>query len=267
MTELELHVERSGDGGPLVVLGHGFGGSARNFRAQTRALDEHARFVLHDARGHARSQAPTDAAAYRPEAFVSDVTRLVDESGVERAVVGGLSMGAGIALRFALAYPQRVQALVLASFPRSADDPAHREWALGFADALEQVGLEGAGEQFAWGETARSDPKGAALIRQGFVEHSPQALAHTLRELLAVQPSVAMLAPELRQIEFPVLILAGARDRRSLPVSEALAAAIPGCQLEVIAGGGHVVNLTNPSEFNVALGNFLQSLPSAIDSK
>jgi pimeloyl-ACP methyl ester carboxylesterase len=176
-------------------------------------------------------------------------------------------MGAGIALRFALAHPERVRALVLASFPRSADDPAHREWALGFAAALERVGLEAAGEEFAWGETARSDPKGAALIRRGFLEHSPRALAHTLRELLAVQPSVATLGPQLGAIRFPVLIVAGARDSRSLPASEALSAAIAGAQLEVIPAGGHVVNLTNPAEFNRALGDFMRSLPSAIDSK
>src|SRR3989442_9959431 len=87
-----LHVEAEGDG-PVVVLGHGFGGSARNFLPQARALRDRYRIVRFDARGHARSGAPAEAAAYTPEAFVADVGRVLDQVGAARAVVGGLSMG------------------------------------------------------------------------------------------------------------------------------------------------------------------------------
>jgi pimeloyl-ACP methyl ester carboxylesterase len=267
MRTIRLHVERSGERGPLVVLGHGFGGSARNFRTQTRALRGTARFVLHDARGHARSEAPLAAEAYRPERFVADLERIVADTGAERVVVGGLSMGAGIALRYALAHPERVSALVLASFPRPGDEPAQRQWALGFADALDRDGLELAGERYAWGERARFDPKGAALVRQGFLEHPPHALAHTLRELIARQPSVAALEAELAALSVPALIVAGSDDVRSLEPSRALARAIPGAKLEVVSGGGHVVNLTHPAEFNRTLSGWLHTLSSAIDSK
>lgn len=267
MSDLELHVERSGARGPLVVLGHGFGGSARNFRTQTRALSDAARFVLHDARGHARSAAPQSPEAYRPEAFVGDLERIVTESGSEPVVVGGLSMGAGIALRFALVHPERVRAIVLASFPRAGDDPEQRAWALGFADAIERDGLEAAGARYAWGEASRFDPKGAALVRQGFMEHPPHALVHTLRELIAVQPSVEALAGDLAEIRVPALIIAGAEDRRSLEPCRALARAVPEARLVVIPGGGHVVNLTSPGPFNDALRALLQALSSAIDSK
>ena len=65
MDEPILHVEAEGTG-PVLVLGHGFGGSARNFRAQSRALVDVARVVRFDARGHARSAAPPDADAYTP---------------------------------------------------------------------------------------------------------------------------------------------------------------------------------------------------------
>ena len=266
MSTLALHVERLGKG-PRVVLGHGFGGSARNFRAQARALDESAEFVLHDARGHARSDAPEHAEAYRPEAFCSDLERVIAESGGGAVILGGLSMGAGIALRFALERPDRVRALVLASFPRPGDDPEQRRWALGFAEALVRDGMEAAGERYAWGDRARFDPKGAALIRQGFIEHSPRALAHTLRELIAEQPSIATLAPELRALSVPTLVVAGSEDARSEPVCRELAAAIPGAELVVVPGGGHVVNLTHPKEFNAALGRFLSDLESAIDTK
>jgi len=99
---IALHAERWGHAGPVVVLGHGFGGSARNFRPQARVLSVHHQVLLFDARGHARSDAPEAPAAYRPECFVADLGAVLDASGAERAIVGGLSMGAGVALRFAI---------------------------------------------------------------------------------------------------------------------------------------------------------------------
>lgn len=259
---MKLHVEHHGERGPAVVLCHGFGGSARNFRPQARAMAGRARLWLYDARGHARSEAPRDPDAYRPEAFVDDMLCVVEQTSEQRAIVGGLSMGAGIALRFALAHPERVAALLLASFPRSADDPGHRQWALDFADALERDGVEAAGEAYVWGRDAKTEdreergafePKSAALVRQGFLEHSAQGLAHTLRGLIAVQPSVASLADELAALSVVVLVIAGENDQRSLPACRDLAAAIPGSDLVVVPGGGHVVNLTHPKAFNEAL--------------
>src|SRR5919204_2670872 len=108
--EPRLHVEIEGDG-PALVLAHGFGGSARNFLPQARALGERRRVVRFDARGHARSEAPDDAAAYTPATFVADLARVLDTAGAADAVVGGLSMGAGTALRLALDHPDRVRGL------------------------------------------------------------------------------------------------------------------------------------------------------------
>src|SRR5213593_3269207 len=120
--EPRLHVEVEGSG-PVVVLAHGFGGSARNFLPQARGLRDRYRIVRFDARGHARSEAPAEASAYTPEAFVADLGRVLDQVGARAAIVGGLSMGAGTALRFALAHPGRVQGLVLAAFPPGAGAP------------------------------------------------------------------------------------------------------------------------------------------------
>src|SRR5205814_1370601 len=121
--EPRLHVEVEGSG-PVVVLAHGFGGSARNFLSQARALRDRYRIVRFDARGHARSEAPAEASAYTPEAFVADLGRVLDQVGARAAVVGGLSMGAGTALRFGLAHPERVEGLVLAAFPPGGGAPS-----------------------------------------------------------------------------------------------------------------------------------------------
>lgn len=115
-----LHVDVDGTG-PAVVLAHGFGGSARNFGPQARALKDRFRVIRYDARGHARSEAPDDPTAYTSDLVVDDLRRVLDETTTERAVVGGLSLGAATALRFALAHPDRTRALVLAAYPAGRD--------------------------------------------------------------------------------------------------------------------------------------------------
>jgi len=258
-----LHVDVEGTG-PVLVLGHGFGGSARNFRAHVRALRDQCRVVRFDARGHARSEAPPDADAYTPEAFVGDVARVLDDVGAERAIVGGLSMGAGVALRFALAHPERTAALVLAAFPTGGGVPGTLgAVATAFADAIERDGLEAAGARFVWGPDAGLDARAARLVREGFLEHAPHALAHTLRGLIAVQPTVDELRDALRNVTVPALVIVGGEDRPSAPTSRALAGALPRAELVVVPAAGHLVNVAQPAAFNAAVTTFVERLPRA----
>jgi len=260
VAEPRLHVEVEG-AGPAVALLHGFGGSARNFGPQARALRGRWRVLRWDARGHARSEAPTDPAAYAPEAFVRDVGRVLDGAGVRDAVVGGLSMGAGVALRWALAHPERTRGLVLAAFPPGPDAAGtFAAVANAFADAIEARGVDAAGARFVWGPESGLDPQAAALVRRGFLEHPPHGLAGTLRGLLARQVSVAALAPSLARLTTPTLVIVGAGDRLSLAPSRAVAAAVPGARLVVVPEAGHVVNLQAPAAFNAALIAFLERL-------
>lgn len=254
-----LHVDIDG-AGPTVLLAHGFAGSARNFAPQARALRDRWRVVRFDARGHARSGAPDDAAAYRPEAFVADVGRVLDHVQAPRAVVGGLSMGADTALRFAVAHPDRVTGLVLAAFPSGTRFSAD---AAEFANAIERDGLDRAGAQYVWGPRSGLDPAAARLVRQGFLEHPPHGLAHTLRERLARPLPVAQAAAQLRDVAKPTLVVVGGDDRGSLEASEALARAARHSRLVVIPGAGHVVNLAAPAAFNTALRDFLATLDAA----
>lgn len=257
-TAPRLHVDREGHG-PVVVLAHGFAGSARNFGPQARALRPRFRVVRYDARGHARSEAPDDPSAYTPETFADDLGRVLDPGS---AVIGGLSMGAATALRFALASPERVRALVLAAFPAGASAARGiAAQATAFADAIERNGLDAAGERFAWGPASGLDAGAARLVRQGFLEHPPHGLVHTLRGVLARQPTVEELAPRLGGLHIPTLLIVGDHDRASLEPTRALAAALPSATLIVVPDAGHVVNLEQPAAFNAALMSFLDVLP------
>jgi pimeloyl-ACP methyl ester carboxylesterase len=255
-----LHVEVDG-AGPLVCLTHGFGGSARNLRPQVRVLAERYRAACFDLRGHGRSEAPADPEAYVAERLAADFGRVLDHLREARAVVGGISLGAALAVRFALAHPDRVRGLVLASFPPGAEAGRQRGWARDFADAIEREGLEAAGERYAWGSESGFDPGTRKLVRAGFLEHAPHALAHILRRVLAVQPDAAALGAALAPLALPVLVVAGGADRVSRRSCEALAGPLPSARLVVVEGAGHVVNLAARDPFNRVLLEFLDSLP------
>lgn len=263
MAAARLHVEVHGpEGAPGLVLAHGFGGSARNWRPQLRSLRESHRTVVYDARGHARSAAPEGAEAYRIDALIEDLRGVASRNGDPRPVLCGLSLGAAVALRAAFTAPERVRALVLASHPAGpASGRGIAAQALAFAEAIERDGLEAAGDHFVWGPGSGLDAASAKWVRQGFLEHAPHALAHTLRETLAHLESIETLAPRLSSLRLPVLVIAGAHDAASLPTSRALAAALPEAELVVIPDAGHVANLAAPAAFNAALLRFLDALP------
>lgn len=265
MEPTPLHVEAHGEGAGLV-LAHGFGGSARNWRPQVRAFKERHRVVTFDARGHGRSAAPTGADAYTRDAFVSDLDRVVTGCGDPHPVVGGLSMGAAVALEWALDHPGVARGLILSSFPagaasgRGISGSAHA-----FGDAIDRDGLEAAGERFAWGPGSGLDGRGRALVKQGFMEHAPHALAHTLREFLSKSGNPSDRAADLAAAPCPVLLIAGSLDALSVDASQGLASARPDAVLEIIPEAGHVVNLAAPTAYNAAVERFLSTLPAAPD--
>jgi pimeloyl-ACP methyl ester carboxylesterase len=258
---LRLHVEVHGSGSPLV-LAHGFGGSARNFRPQVRGLQSGHRLVLFDLRGHARSEAPDDPAAYTLDALASDCSRAMESVGVARAVVGGLSLGAAAGLELALARPERLRGLVLASFPAFATSgQGLASIASRFASAIDTHGLEAAGAEFVWGPRSGLDARSAALVRQGFLEHSPAALAHMLRGVIDRLPTLEGWGSRLEGLTVPTCIVSGGADVGSLTAGRSLAEIIPHARHAVIPSAGHVVNLERPREFNKIISEFLEELP------
>jgi 3-oxoadipate enol-lactonase len=257
-TAVELHVEEYGAGDPAIVLAHGFAGSARNFRPQARFLRDRHRVILFDARGHARSAAPDDGDEYTPDAFVADLRTMVERTGSKRVVVVGISMGAAVALRYALRYPESLVGLVLASYP-PAGDASSPPWALSLADAIDTEGPEAAGERYVWGG-GRYDAESAKWIRQGFLEHRPHAMSATLRRLLAVEPAVRERASALRSLKIPTLLIAGERDIPSLETTRELLGLLPDARRVVLPDAGHVANLEKPESFNAALRGFLSEI-------
>ncbi|MGH7818680.1 MAG: alpha/beta fold hydrolase, partial [Candidatus Binatia bacterium] len=88
--------------GAAVLLTHGYGATSRMWAPQVAALADRFRLILWNLRGHGESDSPDDASAYTEDASVGDMAAILDACGVDRAVVGGLSLGGYLSLAFHL---------------------------------------------------------------------------------------------------------------------------------------------------------------------
>jgi pimeloyl-ACP methyl ester carboxylesterase len=234
MSEPRLHVVETGTGIPVVLL-HGLTATSHYVVMGSKALERSGHRVLgYDARGHGRSE-PGDRYDY--EQLAADLERVLDENGIDRAVLAGASMGAHTALHLALERPRRVAGMVLAT---PAHDPAAFPQGLPGWDAL-AAGLRAGGvEGFVAAYDLHSvgvrwrDSVGTVL-RQRMNRHAhPLAVADALEQVPRSAPFAAF--DDLAAIACPVTVV-GDRDdadpQHPLRIAQAYADAIPGATLVV----------------------------------
>jgi 3-oxoadipate enol-lactonase len=254
----ELEYDERGRGEPLLLL-HAFPLARFMWDAQLDALAASQRVIAFDARGFGLS--PLGEGPLTMERIADDAAALLDTLGIERAVVGGCSMGGYAALAFARRHPGRLRALYLQDTRAGADSEEARQ---GRAALAERVLREGAGvavEAFLpklLGETTKRDqPALATSLRERILATAPQAIANALHGLAARADS----RPTLAGIGVPTLVVVGSEDVLTPPSeSEAMTAAIPGARLEVVPRAGHLANLEQPAAVSAALRTFLASL-------
>jgi pimeloyl-ACP methyl ester carboxylesterase len=246
---IEIEYQDGGQGSP-VLLGHGYSATGRMWDGQRAALGDRYRVISWDMRGHGQTDSPDDPAQYSAALTVADMRALLQHCGVERAVVGGLSLGGYMSLAFYRAHPEMVRALVICdSGPGYRNAEARAAWntrAHERAAELESRGLEALAGR-------------SREMREAMGHHrSAQGLAHAARGMLA-QPDSAVI-DSLPSVRVPTLVIVGDRDQPFLAPCEYMTKKIPGARLEVIPEAGHSSNLDQPGIVNRVLASFLQSL-------
>ena len=253
---------------PAIVLLHGSNADLHTWDAWTAALTDTYRVIRFDQIGHGLTGADP-AGDYAPRSFADDVGRMADELGVARFVLAGNSMGGGIALDYALRHPERVGGLVLVD---SVGSPpvGVAEGNLAFTLARNPVG--------GWLMT-RITPRSLidtslhqtvlnqAVVTEAMIDRYWELLRYPGNRAATVtrfsQPMQSFAAADLAKLPMPVLIQWGAGDPL-IPLASGrwLHKAIPGSQLIVYPGIGHIPMEEAPAKSVADLRGWLAGLKS-----
>lgn len=261
----DLYVEAAGTGAPAVVLVHAGIADRRMWDREFAALADRHRVVRYDVRGFGRSPDPTrDYFDHR------DLLAVLDDAGIDRAVLVGASNGGRVVLDTAVTAPERVEAMVLVDSalpgtPLGAEVEADLEaegeaLAIGDIDGAREINLrwwvDGVGR-------ARSqvDPAVRATVAGWLDELLPRQAA----QMAAAQGGAQLLAPPVRDrladLDVPTLVLVGRHDAPGMDViARYLAAELSLARLVEVDGAAHLPNLEQPELFARLLDTFLASL-------
>ena len=259
---VRIYYEEHGSGQP-VVLAYGIGGNAGMWEPNIEALSAGHRLILWEPRGHARSDSPENPQSVTFAHWVSDLYDLMDHLGLGHAVVGGLSLGAGIATRFTLNHPERVRALIIVDSSSASGLPLGVDNVVLRAKSIE-VTLKGGMDAMAEFAIASNpnvagriklDPGARKEIFDYYRMLTPIGYANALRALLQMD----YITDRLGEITVPTLLVCGDEDPSLGPMRE-IQKRIPHTRFALLSLAGHFANRDRPEAFNRAVVEFLNGL-------
>jgi pimeloyl-ACP methyl ester carboxylesterase len=244
-----------GPGDPVFLL-HAFPLNGRMFEPQLEVLSEERRVVAPDYPGFGRT--PRTPAQPDVRYYAEGVRRLLDRLGIERVVLGGVSMGGYVAFGCLRLFPERVSGLILSNTRPEPDSEEMRENRKNMARRVAEEGVEVLielqMERLLARDTLENDEAVVEKVRAMIFESSPNGVVAALGAMRDRPDST----PLLESIEVPTLVIGGEEDGISSPeVMGAMAEKIPNSRHVTLARAGHLSNLETPEGFNAALKEFL----------
>jgi len=212
---------------PIILL-HGALGAAKSMLSLCTALDPFAEVHVMDFAGHGESRWPSDGFAL--ERFEQDVMQLLEERDLHQAHIFGYSMGGFVGLRLASQFPDRIKSLTtLATKFDWQPETCTLEASKLDADALES-----------------KVPKFTYALSQLHVRNGWRMVVHETRKLLQGMDAYRLSPETIRQIQVPVRLMLGDRDRMvSLEETLAVYRNLPQAELAILPGTAHPLEQVN----------------------
>ena len=257
--DINMYYEVHGHGEPLLLI-MGLGGHSLDWGwILPQRLADRYKVILFDNRGAGRSDQP--AGPFTIEQMTSDTVGLMDTLGIERAHIFGGSMGGMIALQMALDYPKRVDKLVLGATTaggRSRTFPP-TEIQKYFYPRLDLS----AHDYLQW--------TSSVCYPQEFIDAHPDIVEKKIQANLAYPCTLASYMAQLEAftafdvdqrlgtIRAPAMVIIGKQDLLIPPPNSfQIAQNIPGAQIRVIEGAGHIFWISHPEETLSIVTEFLR---------
>ncbi len=267
-----IHYKEAGQGGRTFILLHPFGGSTFSWREVVDDFAQMGRVIAYDrpAFGLTERPMPEDddwvENPYGMKANVEILRSLMDEFGVEKAILVGNSAGGGLAVAFGLEYPERIEALILVDpGVGGGRGPQFPSWAMPFmwTPQMRHIGpllvrdyqerLPRTIEREWYDGSKLTDEIRREHLKLLRIENWDRAFYE-----LTFAPAYPELRPLLPNLSVQTFIIAGQEDRLIRPwYFEAVASEIPGARLTLIPQCGHVPQEECPIEFMNAVNAYL----------
>lgn len=253
-----LRYLESGAGWPVVLL-HAFPLTADMWRPQLERVPDGWRFTAPDFPGFGKSSG-FDGGAASVDRFASAINLFLDALEIDRAVIGGLSMGGYVAFALHRLVPARFTGIILANTRAQADSPEGVVARKKMCDLVRASGPSAVADQMLpkiLGQTIRRDNPGTVShVREMIESNSTQAIDDALQAMIQRPDST----PYLARISVPALIVYGEEDA-VIPREDAelMDREIPRSLLVELPGAGHLSNLEAPDDFSRAVRDFLSA--------
>jgi pimeloyl-ACP methyl ester carboxylesterase len=246
----------AGRGEPVVLI-HGVGMRQDAWAPQIEFLAQTHQVLVYDMLGHGGSPLPPREAKLGD--YAAQLAELLSHLDLGAANVAGHSMGALVALEFALSRPARTLRLAAlnAVYKRSPDQRAAvQERAAQLAAGSAQTSNSAAIARW-FGEPVPAHLQGYAQAVLGYLEAAnPQGYARSYQLFASGDEAHAGRLP---QLAMPVLYATGELDANSSPaMSQAMALVTPGAEVQVLSGARHMMNLTDAPRVNELLAHWLR---------
>jgi 3-oxoadipate enol-lactonase len=238
---------------PVLVLSNSLGTTQELWDRQLPALLQHFRVLTYDHPGHGSSGLPDRPCTV--ESLTHSLVTLLDELGLERVSLCGVSLGGMVGMALAVEAPERVDRLVLACTsahlgPREAWDERAR--------SVRAEGMEGIAdtvvERWFTPGFAREEPRTVARFRALLAATPPEGYARCCEAIAAWDARESISA-----IAAPVLVIAGADDPATPMVhAELIASGIAGARVRVVQHAAHLANVERPEAFTGAVLEHLE---------
>ncbi|MFB9533695.1 alpha/beta fold hydrolase [Nonomuraea roseola] len=254
---MQLYTRSAGTGVPVVLL-HAFPLSSAMWLAQREGLSASCQVITPDLRGFGGSRLGDDEPSI--DLMADDVAALLDHEGIERAVVGGQSMGGYVTMAFCRRHPDRVAGVILADTKASQDTEQARENRERIA---RQVLADGTGvlvEEVLPGLLGQTTKERRAMVFgrvRGLVQSAPPGAVAWAQRAMAGRPDSF---DTLAALKAPVLVIVGEEDQLTTrDDAEAMLRAVPDGRLTVVERAGHLSAVEQPEAFNAAVASFISS--------
>ncbi len=256
---VSLAVDVRGAGEPALLLIHGYAADRTMWQHQMNQLDTHLRLAP-DLRGMGQSDAPD--LGYSMTTYADDLAALLDALGIDTVVLCGCSLGGYIAFEFVRRFRDRVRGLILVDSRAEGDTPDGRRQRDTQAQQVRERGPAAVADALLpklFADAVHGHHSAAAeSVRRMILASPPAGIVGALAAMRDRPDSTPMLAT-LGSI--PSLVIVGDGDRITPEAgARAMAEAIPGARIAVIADAGHMSPVEQPAAVTEAIRGFLQQL-------